>query len=152
MGTKNNPGNYDCHAAAGPDEPVFTLRSTDALAGKVVRYWAEQYRARKMKHNGRLTPQQQRKHDEALACAKAMDEWHEKHAGLSVPLPERWILALQALPESGMGSHEIDVTLKNGETVQGVVVADGRTVVSPAGLAVDEIESIRTARPHDRAS
>ena len=27
MGTKNNPGKYDCYEKAGPDEPIFTLRA-----------------------------------------------------------------------------------------------------------------------------
>jgi hypothetical protein len=40
MGTKNDPGKFDCHAAAAPDEPIFTLRSTDPLAPILVDLWA----------------------------------------------------------------------------------------------------------------
>ena len=40
MGTKNNPGRFDCHAKADPDEPIFTLRANDPLAPHVVRLWA----------------------------------------------------------------------------------------------------------------
>ena len=36
MGTKNNPGDYDCHAAAKPDEPVFTLRAHDELGNYIL--------------------------------------------------------------------------------------------------------------------
>lgn len=32
MGTKNNPGKYDCYAKAEPDEPLFTLRGKDVSA------------------------------------------------------------------------------------------------------------------------
>jgi hypothetical protein len=39
MGTKNNPGDYDCYAKAGLDEPIFTLRANDPLAPALVRVW-----------------------------------------------------------------------------------------------------------------
>lgn len=29
MGTKNNPGRFDCYANALPDEPIFTLLARD---------------------------------------------------------------------------------------------------------------------------
>ena len=40
MGTKTNPGIYDCHAKAAPDEPLFTLVARDPLAAKLVEIWA----------------------------------------------------------------------------------------------------------------
>lgn len=40
MGTKNNPGNYDCYANADPDEPMFILLGRDALAPSLVDIWA----------------------------------------------------------------------------------------------------------------
>lgn len=40
MGTKTNPGAFDCHKAAADDEPIFTLRSTDPFAPTLVRLWA----------------------------------------------------------------------------------------------------------------
>lgn len=40
MGTKNNPGKYDCHAKAAPDEPIFTLLGPDPLAGYLVALWS----------------------------------------------------------------------------------------------------------------
>lgn len=40
MGTKNNPGDYDCHAKAEPDEPMFTLLARDPLAADLVHLWA----------------------------------------------------------------------------------------------------------------
>jgi hypothetical protein len=40
MGTKLNPGRYDCHAAAKPDEPLFTLLARDKHFACVVGFWA----------------------------------------------------------------------------------------------------------------
>lgn len=40
MGTKNNPGKFDCYNAAEPDEPMFTLLARDPLAGFLVSIWS----------------------------------------------------------------------------------------------------------------
>jgi hypothetical protein len=40
MGTKNNPGAFDCYANAEPDEPMFILLGRDPVAGLVVELWA----------------------------------------------------------------------------------------------------------------
>lgn len=40
MGTKNNPGMFDCYEAAEPDEPMFVLLARDRHAPLLVRYWA----------------------------------------------------------------------------------------------------------------
>jgi hypothetical protein len=40
MATKNNPGKFDCYNAAGPDEPLFVLRSIDPIAPLLVAIWA----------------------------------------------------------------------------------------------------------------
>jgi hypothetical protein len=42
MGTKQNPGPFDCYAAAAPDEPMFVLLARDPLAPALVREWARQ--------------------------------------------------------------------------------------------------------------
>ena len=47
MGTKANPGKFNCYAKAADDEPIFVLRAKDALAPDVVRYWADRYRLQK---------------------------------------------------------------------------------------------------------
>ena len=78
MGTKNNPGAHDCHAAAGPDEPIFTLRAKDPLAGMLVRRWAYLFQARK-KAKDDYGPDAQRKYMEAHDVADAMDRWHREH-------------------------------------------------------------------------
>lgn len=39
MGTKADPGKFDCHAKAADDEPLFTLRAKDPIAPWFVRMW-----------------------------------------------------------------------------------------------------------------
>jgi hypothetical protein len=40
MGTKNNPGAFDCYANAEPDEPMFVLLGRDKHAPTLVWLWA----------------------------------------------------------------------------------------------------------------
>lgn len=40
MSTKNNPGKFDCYAAAGPDEPMFILLGRDKHAPTLIWLWA----------------------------------------------------------------------------------------------------------------
>ena len=39
MGTKLNPGKYDCIGFAEPDEPMFTLLARDPIAPHLIRLW-----------------------------------------------------------------------------------------------------------------
>lgn len=63
MGTKNNPGQFDCYANAAPDEPMFVLLGRDRHAAGLVQLWAL-LRARAGEDPAIVT--------EALECAKAM--------------------------------------------------------------------------------
>lgn len=72
MGTKNDPGKFDCYAEAFLDEPVFVLMARDPIAPLLVELWA------KLKEQldgygpeGRGTD----KTREARTCATAMAEW-----------------------------------------------------------------------------
>jgi hypothetical protein len=69
MGTKNNPGPYDCYAHAEPDEPIFVLRGKDPAAHIVVAFWAA---LSKQLHN-----QTQEKMMEAAKIAAEMRLWAE---------------------------------------------------------------------------
>lgn len=40
MGTKNNPGEFDCFTSAAPDEPIFVLLGRDKHAPLLVQLWA----------------------------------------------------------------------------------------------------------------
>jgi hypothetical protein len=82
MGTKNNPGKFDCHAAAEPDEPMFVLLGRDPMAGFLVQLWAD---LRKLKL------EDPDKVEEAEACAAAMDAWAETRGKKLFPPKEaRW--------------------------------------------------------------
>lgn len=39
MGTKANPGKFDCYGKAAADEPLFTLRAKDPVAPQLVLVW-----------------------------------------------------------------------------------------------------------------
>lgn len=41
MGTKNNPGKFDCYAKAEPDEPMFILLGRDPAAAHTIRAWCK---------------------------------------------------------------------------------------------------------------
>ena len=66
MGTKNNPGQFDCYATANPDEPMFVLLGRDRHAAGLVRLWAL-LRQRDREDAAKI--------DEALFCANRMDAW-----------------------------------------------------------------------------
>lgn len=72
MGTKNNPGSYDCYANAEPDEPMFVLLGRDVCGPEAVRRWVE---TRISRGKNKLTDA---KMQEALDCADAMVKWRER--------------------------------------------------------------------------
>lgn len=83
MGTKNNPGAYDCYANAEPDEPMFILLGRDRHAAEVVRYWVYlKTGGAPVSYAGNVSMQTfsalPAKHQEALNCAAAMEDWARK--------------------------------------------------------------------------
>lgn len=78
MGTKNNPGDFDCYANAEPDEPMFVLLARDPLAPSLVRDWAIQYRQKK-KLAGTWDERAEEKFDEAIRCAYNMEDWRKQN-------------------------------------------------------------------------
>ena len=68
MGTKNNPGEFDCYENAEPDEPMFILLARDPVASVLVRRWVE---LRQESRKGLSWDKAQ----EALDCADAMQRW-----------------------------------------------------------------------------
>lgn len=73
MGTKTNPGKFDCYAAAEPNEPMFILLGRDRHAAAVVRYWVS------LRIADAPTVTATAKLLEALDCAAAMERWHKDH-------------------------------------------------------------------------
>lgn len=70
MGTKQNPGAYDCHQAAEPDEPLFTLLGRDKHAPTLIWLWATLRE---------LDGEDPAKVDEARSCAVEMMAWASAH-------------------------------------------------------------------------
>jgi hypothetical protein len=73
MGTKNNPGQFDCYAHAEPDEPMFVLLARDPWAPHLVEIWAANREA-----DGTGDPA---KVAEARQCAAQMREWAASRGG-----------------------------------------------------------------------
>lgn len=72
MGTKKNPGKYDCLSKAEPDEPYFTLLGRDSSAPSLIIEWIRQ---RRHKIKVGLVPNTEAEHaqiEEAGELAKAM--------------------------------------------------------------------------------
>jgi hypothetical protein len=69
MGTKNNPGAFDCYEAAAPDEPMFVLLARDPDAPQLVEIWAWLRQKR---------GEAPAKVDEALKCAQDMRDYRAK--------------------------------------------------------------------------
>lgn len=70
MGTKNNPGSFDCYTNAAPDEPMFVLLGRDKHAPILVELWTKQ-RADEGEDPAKV--------EEALKCAKAMRRWRHEN-------------------------------------------------------------------------
>lgn len=67
MGTKNQPGKFDCYANAEPDEPMFVLLGRDPCAWVAVHVWLKLRRVA-----GYDEPEVAK---EAVECAKKMADW-----------------------------------------------------------------------------
>lgn len=74
MGTKINPGEFDCYAKAEPHEPIFTLRAKDRDASMMVKMWAF-FRMQQIDAGTRPESDRQQV-SEAMRCAVDMEIWH----------------------------------------------------------------------------
>jgi hypothetical protein len=83
MGTKRNPGKFDCYEKAAADEPIFTLRAKDPHAPALLRRWANLVEA-EIAANER-PPFDIEKVNEARKCAYDMEVWR---AGFTAGQPE----------------------------------------------------------------
>lgn len=79
MGTKNQPGAFDCYANAMPDEPMFVLLARDKAAPSLIRTWCT-VRLSEMGAGLRSTEELPMIR-EAQACADAMEAWRKEHDG-----------------------------------------------------------------------
>lgn len=139
MGTKQNPGIWDCYANARPDEEMFILLGRDRHASGLVRLWA-------------LMREKEGEPAEVIAevqrCADNM-EAQAREAG-KVPMPLETLLSLAASLKTDAGEYDGDLGLPQApppEPLQeGQIVVAGRTG-RPAKLikifAPDASEAVR---------
>jgi len=82
MGTKDQPGMFDCHAVALPDEPTFTLLARDPSAPLLVQIWAA-LRAQAIEQGQRPVSETEQT-EEAMRVAVRMATWRQ------INPPKRW--------------------------------------------------------------
>jgi hypothetical protein len=97
VGTKNNPGVWDCYKNAEPDEPMFVLLGRDPMAGTLVRLWADLREARN---------EDPKKVQEARDCAKKMDEWARARGKLPADYPPEYYERLDAIRRTLQMAYE----------------------------------------------
>lgn len=91
MGTKNNPGVYDCYANADPDEPMFVLLGRDRHAPTLIWLWmglrlAEGEDAAKI--------------SEANDCVEAMLKWQISHGRKPISVEDSALMAIDHVRKS----------------------------------------------------
>jgi hypothetical protein len=79
MGTKNNPGAFDCYSKALPDEPMFVLLARDPKAPQIIRKWVK--RRTQLIAAGDAPASDIEMLTEAKKCAKDMEAWRKAHDG-----------------------------------------------------------------------
>lgn len=79
MGSKINPGKFDCYANALPDEPMFVLLARDPYAPLLVSLWAD-LREKEI-HDGTRPQSDFKMIDEAGECAESMKQWRRDNNG-----------------------------------------------------------------------
>ena len=60
-------------------------------------------------------------------------------------LPEKWSEFLGEQPETGMGFQDVELTLSDGQKINGIVI-NGRILETITSIDVDDISSMRTRR------
>lgn len=88
MGTKNNPGKFDCYANAEPDEPMFVLLGRDKHAPTLVWLWAVLRE---------LDGEDPAKVKEARDCCLSMLRWAKDHDRPAVGLGQSALAAVMEL-------------------------------------------------------
>jgi hypothetical protein len=123
MGTKLNPGKFDCYTRAEPDEPMFVLLGRDPVASRIVRQWMVERQAHDAAIGRPAGPDSLAKFREAAACADAMDIWRTAAARAfrpAIPDPHE--------PGRAAELHAMMATMLAQSLVRSVVTPGGDTV------------------------
>lgn len=95
MGTKSNPGSFDCYANAEPDEPMFVLLGRDKHAPTLVWLWSVLRE---------LDGEEADKVHEARNCAAQMLQWAHAHDRKVVGFAQATLAGLLELIRSVNGA------------------------------------------------
>ena len=79
MGTKTNPGKFDCYASALTDEPVFVLLARDPDFFRLVTKWGKR-RLQDIRCGERPSTDMAMV-EEAFKCAQAGERWRLENYG-----------------------------------------------------------------------
>jgi len=79
MGTKENPGKFDCYANALPDEPMFVLLARDPDFRRLVEEWA--IKRQRDVYCGERPMSDIELINDAYACAIAGETWRRMNLG-----------------------------------------------------------------------
>jgi hypothetical protein len=93
MGTKRNPGKYDCYEKAEPDEPMFVLLGRDSVAPTLVEAWA----------NSCLEAE---KSYEAQECARAMRKYRRGREARNEEAGRTLVAAQERLERAAVARQE----------------------------------------------
>jgi hypothetical protein len=108
MGTKNNPGAFDCYANAEPDEPMFVLLGRDKHAPTLVWLWSTLRE---------LDGEDPVKVQEARECCAKMMEWAHRHDRKVVGFGQAALAGVMELIRSvNAASQAMNVESKNAAT------------------------------------
>lgn len=80
MGSKNDPGEFDCYGNALPDEPMFILLARDPGAAFAVEAWAD--RRENLINIGTKPRSDMAMVEEARECAANMRKWRTENDGV----------------------------------------------------------------------
>lgn len=137
MGTKNNPGKFDCYANAHPDEPLFVLLARDRHAAEVVRYWASLRAGETARRD--VWTETNPKVAEALDCADAMTAWRLAHPDPEAPFE----IGDKAILSGDVNAGVVTSVIKNDIAQSGYLVelnGDGQGL-GGTGLCTGLIDS-----------
>lgn len=88
MGTKSNPGAFDCYAAAESDEPMFVLLARDKHAPTLVWLWALLRE---------LEEEDANKVAESRDCVEDMIQWQIAHGRKTIGIGHAALAAVMGL-------------------------------------------------------
>ena len=118
MANKNHPGPFNCHAAALPDEPIFTLLGRDPAAPETIRDWA--FRREAMEKN--TTQEDRDRIDEAIHCASDMEKWRDDNIDPTPGGTASWRLPRNQVTEDDAPVAEKDVYAKVAAAIDAATV------------------------------